>query len=64
MENDTSMRKRLVTIEWSFPIVYSHAYEKDKCTEQGIYYISRVFEGHETLIYIVKTVEIHFAKLS
>lgn len=57
MEDTIEMRKKSVTIEWSYPIVYSHAYEKDKCTENGIYYISRVFGGHETLIYIGKTVD-------
>lgn len=63
MENNTSMRKKSVTIEWSFPIVYSHAYEKEKCSEHGIYYISRVFGGHETLIYIGKTVDCFFNRL-
>lgn len=57
MEDKAAMRKKSVTIEWSYPIVCSRAYEKDKYTENGIYYISRVFGGHETLIYIGKTVD-------
>ncbi len=51
MEDTIEMRRKSVTTEWSYPIIYSHAYEKEKCTENGIYYISRVFGGHEKLIY-------------
>lgn len=63
MENNSTMRRRSVTLKWSYPIEYTNAYNKEICTQTGIYYISRVFGGHETLIYIGKTVDCFFNRM-
>ena len=56
MENSI-MRKRAVTLKWSYPIKYNNASNEEICSQSEIYYISRVFGGHEASIYIGKTVD-------
>lgn len=52
-----NMRKKTITLNWSYPVRYSNAYDRENCFRNGIYYISRVFEGKELLIYIGKTID-------
>lgn len=37
------MNKKKVVIEWSYPICYDRAYEKEIMHEKGLYYIYQGF---------------------
>lgn len=45
-----------ITIKWSYPVEYDTAMQSEKKNNIGLYYISRVFGGNETLLYIGKTI--------
>ena len=57
------MNKKKVVIDWSYPICYGHAYEKEVMLNKGLYYISRLFGDKETLIYIGKTMDCYWNRL-
>jgi hypothetical protein len=51
------MRKKDIIIKWTYPTKFNNAFEKEICSQYGLYYISRIFAGKETLIYIGKTID-------
>lgn len=52
-----------VTIEWSYPIEFQSILSKDSMSDVGIYYISRKFGNHESILYIGKTTYSFFSRL-
>ena len=44
-----------ITIKWSYPKEFDAVLGSERMDDIGIYYISRVFGGKETLLYIGKT---------
>ncbi len=48
------MRDKIIRIEWQEPISVDEAIESDVSLEAGLYYITRVFNGHESSRYIGK----------
>lgn len=54
---------RRITIEWSYPIEFQSILSKDSMNDIGIYYISRKFGSHESILYIGKTTYNFFSRL-
>lgn len=48
------MRDKIIRIEWSNPVTVDDAIEDEASLQPGIYYITRVFNGHESSRYIGK----------
>lgn len=45
-----------ITIKWSYPVEYDRVLQSERMDEIGLYYVSRVFGGTETLLYIGKSI--------
>lgn len=54
---------RNITIEWSYPIEFQSILNKESMNDIGIYYISRKFGSHESILYIGKTTYSFFSRL-
>lgn len=62
---ETTVRLRNATIKWGYPFHIDTAFTKDIChSGYGIYCISRVFNGKETILYIGKTNNNFFSRLN
>lgn len=48
------MRDKIIRIYWADPLPVDDAIESDESLCSGVYYITRVFNGHETSRYIGK----------
>lgn len=53
-----------ITIKWSYPREFDKVLSSEQAKHIGIYYISRVFGGKETLLYIGKTTASFISRLS
>lgn len=49
------MRKKLIRISWSDPLLLDDAIASPLSLKQGLYYITRLWGTHETSLYIGKT---------
>lgn len=58
------MRRHTIKIHWSYPVLLDNVFTKDKVYETGLYYISRKWQNSEKLIYIGKTIDSFYNRLS
>lgn len=49
------MNIKMITIHWSYPLLYENIIYSNRINNKGIYYVSRKFGSKETLLYIGKT---------
>lgn len=53
-KEEEQMRRRIIRIRWTTPILLDEALVSPATSICGLYYISRVWGGHETSLYIGK----------
>lgn len=58
------MNIRNITLEWSYPKRLENIFDDERVYDKGIYCIYRRFGGNDTLIYIGKTKDSFFNRLS
>jgi hypothetical protein len=58
------VRIKSIEINWSYPVIYENVFSSNKISEKGIYYISRKFGNKETLLYIGKTSNSFYCRLT